>query len=112
MGLGPSVPLVVVAPGDGGAAQYRSVALGLRHYNSDFTVTDGRLSVDLRLQVRAVAGAATGGTLTVPEYSAETFVTVRLRPRRQRPAGRHGRRVRHRGQRPAPLIPVRSPSPP
>ncbi|WP_329441809.1 hypothetical protein [Streptomyces canus] len=63
MGPGPSVPLVVVAPGGGGAAPYRSVALGLRHYNSDFTVTDGRLTVDLRLQVRAVAGAATGGTL-------------------------------------------------
>lgn len=122
---------VVVAPGDGGAAQYRSMALGLQHYNSDFTVTDGRLTVDasrlagvaeiawpgncvpddagtvavcdtsdvpvryspqLQLKVRAVAGAAVGaqgaieysatatggpdGTLTAPEYSAETFVTV------------------------------------
>ncbi|MFG2465137.1 hypothetical protein ACGFXB_06655 [Streptomyces canus] len=43
-----------------------TVALGLRHCNSDFTVTDGRLTVDLQLQlqVRAVAGAATGGTPT------------------------------------------------
>jgi hypothetical protein len=122
---------VVVAPGDGGAAQYRSMALGLQHYSSDFTVTDGRLTVDasglagvaeiawpdncvpddagtvavcdtgdvpiryspqVQLKVRAVAGAAVGaqgaieysatatggpdGTLTAPEYSAETFVTV------------------------------------
>ncbi|MDH6517705.1 hypothetical protein M2163_005313 [Streptomyces sp. SAI-135] len=37
---------VVLAPGDGGAAQYRSMALGLQHYNSDYTVTDGRLTVD------------------------------------------------------------------
>ncbi|MEU1478446.1 hypothetical protein [Streptomyces sp. NPDC005760] len=122
---------VVVAPGDGGAAQYRSMALGLQHYNSDFTVTDGRLTVDasglagvaeiawpdtctpdeagtvavcdtgdvpvryspqVQLKVRALPGAAVGaqgaieysatatggpdGTLTAPEYSAETFVTV------------------------------------
>ncbi|MFJ4201835.1 hypothetical protein ACIP2Y_19670 [Streptomyces sviceus] len=122
---------VVVAPGDGGAAQYRSMALGLQHYNSDVTVTGGRLTVDatglagvaeiawpdncvpddagtvavcdtgdvpvryspqVQLRLRAVAGAAVGaqgaieysatatggpdGTLTAPEYSAETFVTV------------------------------------
>jgi hypothetical protein len=121
---------VTVAP-DGGTAQYRSLALGLYHDNGDFTVTDGRLTVDVtglagiadvswpatctpndagtvavcdtgnvptrysaqvQLRVRAAAGAAIGaqgaieysatatggpdGTLTAPEGSAETFVTV------------------------------------
>jgi len=37
---------VTVAP-DGGTAQYRSLALGLYHDNSNFTVTDGRLTVDV-----------------------------------------------------------------
>ncbi|MFI0967275.1 hypothetical protein ACH4S8_38700 [Streptomyces sp. NPDC021080] len=37
---------VVVAP-DGGAAPYRSLALGLYHSNDNFTVTDGRLTVDV-----------------------------------------------------------------
>jgi hypothetical protein len=36
---------VTVAP-DGGTAQYRSLALGLYHDNDNFTVTDGRLTVD------------------------------------------------------------------
>ncbi|WP_449348812.1 hypothetical protein [Streptomyces shaanxiensis] len=122
---------VVVAPEGGGPAQYRSMALGLQHYNSDFAVTDGRLTVDVsglagvaevqwpdtcvpddagtvavcdtgdvpvrytpqvQLKLRAASGAAVGaqgaveysatatggpdGTLTVPEYSTETFVTV------------------------------------
>lgn len=38
---------VTVAPGDGTAAQYRSLALGLQHYNGDFNVTDGKLTVDV-----------------------------------------------------------------
>ncbi|MFD9005337.1 hypothetical protein ACFV0T_31045 [Streptomyces sp. NPDC059582] len=42
-----------VAP-DGGIAQYRSLALGLYHDNSNFTVTDGRLTVD----VSGLAGVA------------------------------------------------------
>ncbi|MFF0012629.1 hypothetical protein [Streptomyces sp. NPDC005374] len=122
---------VVMAPDGGGAAQYRSMALGLQHYNSDYAVTDGRLTVDIsglagvaevawpdtctpdaagtvavcdtgdvpvryspqvQLRLRAAAGAVAGaqgaieysatatggpdGTLTAPEYSAETFVTV------------------------------------
>ncbi|MFK4099362.1 hypothetical protein ACI2L1_04615 [Streptomyces sp. NPDC019531] len=126
---------VTAAPADGGAAQYRSIALGLQHYNSDFTVTDGKLTVDVsgltgvaevewpdncvpddagtiavcdtgdvpvryspqvQLRLRAAAGAAVGaqgaieysatatggpdGTLTAPEYSAETFVTVASGP--------------------------------
>jgi len=126
---------VTVAPGDGTAAQYRSLALGLQHYNSDVTVTDGKLTVDVtglagvaevewpenctpddagtvavcdtgdvpvrytpqvQLKVRAAAGAAVGaqgaieysatatggpdGTLTAPEYSAETSVTVASGP--------------------------------
>ncbi|MEU3785776.1 hypothetical protein [Streptomyces sp900129855] len=121
---------VTVAP-DGGAAQYRSLALGLYHDNGNFTVTGGRLTVDVsslagiadvswpdnctpddagtvavcdtgdvptrysaqvQLKVRAAAGAAVGaqgaieysaeatggpdGTLTAPQGSAETFVTV------------------------------------
>lgn len=37
---------VVVAP-EGGAAQYRSLALGLYHDNGAFTVTGGRLTVDV-----------------------------------------------------------------
>ncbi|MGZ0200528.1 hypothetical protein ACNFR7_10120 [Streptomyces sp. RM1] len=37
---------VTVAPADG-SAQYRSLALGLYHDNSNFTVTDGRLTVDV-----------------------------------------------------------------
>ncbi|MFF4505448.1 hypothetical protein [Streptomyces sp. NPDC001401] len=44
---------VTVAP-DGGAAQYRSLALGLYHDNDTFTVTDGRLTVD----VSGLAGVA------------------------------------------------------
>ncbi|MFF5185318.1 hypothetical protein ACFY30_16275 [Streptomyces sp. NPDC000345] len=121
---------VTVAP-DTGTGQYRSLALGLYHDNADFTVTEGRLTVDVsglagiaevawpdncapddagtvavcdtgtvptrysaqvQLEVRAAAGAAVGaqgaieysagatggpdGTLTAPEGSAETFVTV------------------------------------
>ncbi|WP_405970085.1 hypothetical protein OG496_07260 [Streptomyces sp. NBC_00988] len=41
----PSDQTVTVAP-DGGAAQYRPLALGMYHYNDSFTVTDGRLTVD------------------------------------------------------------------
>ncbi|MFF4632961.1 COG1361 family protein [Streptomyces griseorubiginosus] len=122
---------VVAAPEGGGTAPYRSMALGLQHYNSDYTVTDGRLTVDVsgltgvaevqwpadcvpddagtvavcdtgdvpvrytpqvQLKLRAAPGAAVGaqgtieysatatggpdGTLSVPEYSTETFVTV------------------------------------
>ncbi|MCQ9135830.1 hypothetical protein [Streptomyces hilarionis] len=122
---------VTVAPADGGAAQYRSLALGLTHDNDAVTVTGGRLTVDasglagvaevawpdtctpddagvvavcdtgvvpvrydaqVHLRLRAVAGAAVGaqgaieysaeaaggpdGTLSVPQGSAETFVTV------------------------------------
>ncbi|MFF7472726.1 hypothetical protein [Streptomyces sp. NPDC008092] len=44
---------VTVAP-NGGAAQYRSLALGLYHDNGNFTVTDGRLTVD----VSGLAGVA------------------------------------------------------
>jgi hypothetical protein len=44
---------VTVAP-DGGAAQYRSLELGLNHDNDNFTVTDGRLTVD----VTGLAGVA------------------------------------------------------
>ncbi|CAK7286123.1 hypothetical protein [Streptomyces misionensis] len=44
---------VTVAPADG-SAQYRSLALGLYHDNSNFTVTDGRLTVD----VSGLAGVA------------------------------------------------------
>ncbi|MFJ9020984.1 hypothetical protein ACIRPU_13510 [Streptomyces sp. NPDC102259] len=44
---------VTVAP-DGGAAQYRSLALGLYHDNGNFTVTEGRLTVD----VSGLAGVA------------------------------------------------------
>ncbi|MGW1038667.1 hypothetical protein [Streptomyces sp. NPDC002547] len=44
---------VTVAP-DGGAAQFRSLALGLYHDNDNFTVTDGRLTVD----VSGLAGVA------------------------------------------------------
>jgi hypothetical protein len=44
---------VTVAP-DGATAQYRSLALGLYHDNGDFTVTDGRLTVD----VSGLAGVA------------------------------------------------------
>jgi len=36
---------VTVAP-DGGTARYRSLALGIYHDNDNFTVTDGRLTVD------------------------------------------------------------------
>ncbi|MFD8913526.1 hypothetical protein [Streptomyces sp. NPDC059575] len=36
---------VTVAP-EGGTAQYRSLALGLYHDNGNFTVTDGKLTVD------------------------------------------------------------------
>ncbi|MER5431985.1 hypothetical protein [Streptomyces sp. NPDC002588] len=43
----------IVAPDDG-AAQYRSLALGLYHDNDNFTVTDGRLTVD----VSGLAGVA------------------------------------------------------
>ncbi|MEV7386515.1 hypothetical protein [Streptomyces sp. NPDC091215] len=99
---------VTVAP-EGGAAPYRSLALGLYHDNADFTVTAGKLTVDVaglagvaevawpdnctpndagtvavcdtgdvptrysaqvRLQVRAAAGAAVGAQGTI-EYSAE-----------------------------------------
>ncbi|MFJ9626885.1 hypothetical protein ACIRU8_04200 [Streptomyces sp. NPDC101175] len=125
---------ITVAPA-GGTAQYRTLKLGLYHDNGNFTVTDGRLTVDasglagvaevawpdnctpddagtvavcdtgdvpttwttqVQLQVRAVAGAAVGaqgtieysaeatggpdGTLTAPEGSAETPVTVRSGP--------------------------------
>lgn len=121
---------VTVAP-DSGAAQYRSLAIGLYHDNGNFTVTEGRLTVDVsglagvaevawpdnctpddtgtvavcdtgnvstrysaqvRLNVRAAAGAAVGargaieysaeatggpdGTLVAPQRSAETTVTV------------------------------------
>lgn len=45
---------VVMAPDGGGAAQYRSMALGLQHYNSDYAVTDGRVTVD----VSGLAGVA------------------------------------------------------
>ncbi|MFI9170878.1 hypothetical protein [Streptomyces lincolnensis] len=44
---------VIVAP-EGGAAQYRSLALGLYHDNAGFTVTGGRLTVD----VSGLAGVA------------------------------------------------------
>ncbi len=44
---------VTVAP-DGDVAQYRSLALGLTHYNDDFTVTDGQVTVD----VSGLAGVA------------------------------------------------------
>lgn len=44
---------VTVAP-DGGTAQYRSLALGLYHDNDNFTVTGGRLTVD----VAGLAGVA------------------------------------------------------
>ncbi|MGV9358735.1 hypothetical protein [Streptomyces misionensis] len=44
---------VTVAPADG-SAQYRSLALGLYHDNSNFSVTDGRLTVD----VSGLAGVA------------------------------------------------------
>ncbi|GAA3798556.1 hypothetical protein GCM10022403_035430 [Streptomyces coacervatus] len=44
---------VTVAP-DGGAAQYRSLSLGLYHDNDNFTVTAGRLTVD----VSGLAGVA------------------------------------------------------
>jgi hypothetical protein len=44
---------VTVAP-DGGTAQYRTLALGLYHDNGNFTVTDGRLTVD----VSGLAGVA------------------------------------------------------
>ncbi|MFD5792380.1 hypothetical protein ACFWIO_02400 [Streptomyces diastatochromogenes] len=44
---------VTVAP-DAGTAQYRSLALGLYHDNDNFTVTDGRLTVD----VSGLAGVA------------------------------------------------------
>ncbi|MET8612465.1 hypothetical protein [Streptomyces misionensis] len=44
---------VTVAPADG-PAQYRSLTLGLYHDNSNFTVTDGRLTVD----VSGLAGVA------------------------------------------------------
>ncbi|MFG2573399.1 hypothetical protein [Streptomyces sp. NPDC048481] len=122
---------VTVAPADGGTAQYRSLALGLTHYNDFYTVTGGRLTVDVsglagiaevawpdncapddsgavavcdtgtvpvrydaqvHLRLRAAAGAAVGaqgaieysaeaaggpdGTLSAPQGSAETFVTV------------------------------------
>ncbi|WP_199779931.1 hypothetical protein [Streptomyces sp. LaPpAH-108] len=121
---------VTVAP-EGGSAQYRSLTLGLYHDNANFTVTDGKLTVDasrlagvaevawpdscapdaagtvavcdtgdvplhsgtqLRLKVRAAAGAAVGdqgtiaysaeatggpdGRLVAPEHSWETSVTV------------------------------------
>ena len=44
---------VTVAP-DGGEAQFRPLALGLYHDNGNFTVTDGRLTVD----VSGLAGVA------------------------------------------------------
>jgi hypothetical protein len=124
---------VVVAP-DAGEAQYRPLALGIYHDNDNFTVTDGRLTVDVsglagvaevawpdnctpddagtvavcdtgdvpttsgeqvRLRVRAAAGAAVGaqgviaysaeatggpdGTLVAPDY-ARTTVTVGSAP--------------------------------
>ncbi|MEU3527955.1 hypothetical protein AB0E62_29510 [Streptomyces sp. NPDC038707] len=37
----------VTAGADGAAGEYRSLALGLYHDNSGFTVTDGRLTVDV-----------------------------------------------------------------
>ncbi|MEU7408962.1 hypothetical protein AB0B40_06480 [Streptomyces sp. NPDC042638] len=44
---------LTVAP-DGGTAQYRSLAFGMYHDNDNFTVTDGRLTVD----VSGLAGVA------------------------------------------------------
>ncbi|MCX4763680.1 hypothetical protein OG562_22485 [Streptomyces sp. NBC_01275] len=44
----------VTVAADDGTAQYRSLALGLYHDNDDFTVTDGRLTVD----VSGLAGVA------------------------------------------------------
>ncbi|MFI0191142.1 hypothetical protein ACH4PW_26785 [Streptomyces sp. NPDC017082] len=104
----PSEQPVTAAP-DGGTAEYRSLALGLYHDNDNFTVTGGRLTVDVsglagvaevawpgtcapddagtvavcdtgdvptgsgaqvRLEVRAAAGAAVGARGTIA-YSAE-----------------------------------------
>jgi hypothetical protein len=42
----PSEHPVIVAP-DGGEPQYRPLALGVYHDNDNFTVTDGRLTVDV-----------------------------------------------------------------
>ncbi|MET7288428.1 hypothetical protein [Streptomyces sp. NPDC005573] len=81
---------VTVAP-DGGAAQYRSLALGLYHDNGNFTVTGGRLTVD----VSGLAGVAevawpdncapdAAGTVAVCDtgdvptrYSAQVLLKVR-----------------------------------